>query len=72
LRSPPWGQGINAWKLPERGLPVASDPIENGSAAPDFGAMKSNLPDRPSAIMATLVTRTLGPWGDTEGRLSQR
>jgi hypothetical protein len=63
---------MNAWKLPESGLPVASDPIESGSAAPDLGAMKTNLPDRPSAIMATLVTRTLGPCGDTEGRLSQR
>jgi hypothetical protein len=33
---------MSAWKLPERGLPVANETIESGSAAPDRGARKTN------------------------------
>ena len=44
-------------KLFDKGLPVANEPIEGGSTAPDLGAMKTNSPVRASAFRTPLRTR---------------
>jgi hypothetical protein len=54
-----------------QGRPVANEPIESEAAAPDLGAMTTDLLGRASAAMATLTARMPGRSADAGGRLLQ-